>query len=207
MNPRYRAVFVQLHVRTLMRKVFFPSSCCLANTGYVVARFSVFDPSGYGHPDPIPIFKMPVSKGKRNKVIGDVVEDEALHKALLDSQYFVCKVRNPSPTEDAHPAQDDIPSYVGGIEKRESNVGFVNWFKRLSEGTLHEDVVLSTATTVVMNYRLDLLDRQNNSLLALHWKLKEANCLRSVALGLLQFYRDETNEKDAVNLMKSAPLQ
>lgn len=75
-------------------------------------------------------------------VIGGRAQDEALHKAILASQFFVCKVRNPSCPEDRFCVHNDSVSHAGHLKGGELNRGLFNWFKRLYEGTLHEDGVI-----------------------------------------------------------------
>lgn len=73
-------------------------------------------------------------------VLADNAQDEPLRKAIADSQFFVCKVRNLSYPEDVNSTENDV-SRVGYSRKSNHNLGLFNWFKKLSEGTLHEDDV------------------------------------------------------------------
>ncbi|XP_057826952.2 uncharacterized protein LOC131038524 isoform X2 [Cryptomeria japonica] len=73
-------------------------------------------------------------------VIADDAQDESLRKAIADSQFFVCKVRNLSCPEDVNSTGKEL-SHVGYSKKSNHNLGLFKWFKRLSEGTLHEDDV------------------------------------------------------------------
>ncbi|XP_057826954.2 uncharacterized protein LOC131038524 isoform X4 [Cryptomeria japonica] len=74
------------------------------------------------------------------EVIADDAQDESLRKAIADSQFFVCKVRNLSCPEDVNSTGKEL-SHVGYSKKSNHNLGLFKWFKRLSEGTLHEDDV------------------------------------------------------------------
>lgn len=75
-------------------------------------------------------------------VIGGSAQDEALHKAILGSQFFVCKVRSLSCPEDRFSAHNDSVSHAGHLKGGRLHRGLFNWFKRLYEGTLHEDGVI-----------------------------------------------------------------
>lgn len=78
-------------------------------------------------------------------VIGDSAHDEALQKAILGSQVFVCKVRNPSCPEDSFYGHNVSVSHARHLKGGELNRGLFNWFKRLYEGTLHENGVVGRA--------------------------------------------------------------
>eukprot|EP00252_Welwitschia_mirabilis_P028083 TRINITY_DN9972_c0_g1_i1.p1 TRINITY_DN9972_c0_g1~~TRINITY_DN9972_c0_g1_i1.p1 ORF type:complete len:211 (-),score=23.99 TRINITY_DN9972_c0_g1_i1:87-719(-) len=70
-------------------------------------------------------------------VIGDSAQDKGLYKAIEGSQHFICKVGK-LPTSQGKDVENNHSHCCGKVERTSSVQGLLDWFKRLSDGKLHE---------------------------------------------------------------------